>query len=192
MSTIEIIILALGLSSDAFAVSLAAAAAGYACSARPAFRLAFHFGLFQFLMPVVGWFAGRQIEQYVYAFDHWIAFALLGYVGCRMIISAQDNESEKMSTDPTCGMTLIILSIATSIDALAVGFSLAMLEIDIWQPSVAIGAITAAVCIGGIVLGRKLGTAFGQKVELCGGILLVLIGLKILVEHLSWQAGQFS
>ncbi|MBD3335879.1 MAG: manganese efflux pump [Candidatus Eisenbacteria bacterium] len=168
---------------DAFSVSLAAGASGRAEGGRATFRLSFHFGLFQFLMPVVGWLAGSRLAAHIAAVDHWIAFGLLAAIGARMIRSSLTPPARR-GTDPSRGMELVSLSIATSIDALAVGFSLAMLDINIWYPSVIIGLVTGALSFAGVRLGRRVGRLFGKKMELAGGVILILIGIRILVEHL--------
>lgn len=169
---------------DASAVCLAAAAAGYAKDARAVFRLSFHFGLFQFIMPVLGWLMGISFVSYFKAFDHWIAFFLLAFIGIKMIREGMDKASEIQKNDPSRGMTMIMLSIATSIDALAVGLSLAMLEVNIWYPSVMIGVITAGMSLLAIKIGARLGTMFGKRMEIFGGIILILIGSRILYSHL--------
>jgi len=190
MELYEILVIAVGLAMDAFAVSLSAGASGHASTFRSMFRLSFHFGLFQFLMPVLGWYAGSRVAHLITAVDHWIAFGLLVLVGLRMIRSAgRDPDSIPqpgiLGIDPSRGLNLIMLSVATSIDALAVGLSLAMLQLDIWYPSVVIGFITALLSLFGLRLGNRLGVRFGQRMEGIGGILLILIGIRILVEHLA-------
>jgi len=190
MALYEILVIAVGLAMDAFAVSLSAGASGYASTVRPMFRLSFHFGLFQFMMPVLGWYAGSHVAHLITAVDHWIAFGLLVLVGLRMIRSAgKDPDSISrpgiIGVDHSRGFNLIMLSVATSIDALAVGLSLAMLQLDIWYPSVVIGFITAMLSIIGLRLGNRLGVRFGQRMERIGGILLIIIGIRILVEHLA-------
>ncbi len=187
MAWFDILFIALGLSMDAFAVCIAAGASGLAQGPRATFRLSFHFGLFQFLMPVIGWYLGVNVAQYIASFDHWIAFLLLAFVGIRMMMSGfgqEEKEEEKFKKDPSRGLTLVMLSVATSIDALAIGLSLAMLEIDIWWPSVVIGLVTGALSVVGVKMGRKLGLKFGQKMEIIGGTILNLIGVKILLSHL--------
>ena len=179
---VEIAFIAVGLAMDAFAVSLAAGASGRARGRRAAFRLSFHFGLFQFLMPVLGWFAGYRIEPLVSAVDHWIALAMLSFVGARMIrggLSAR----EQLSGDPSRGWTLVALSVATSIDALAVGFSLAMLRVPVWYPALVIGFTAAGLSLAGIWLGRRAGAGLGRRAAVAGGILLILIGVKIVLDH---------
>lgn len=169
---------------DASAVSLAAAAAGFAKDARAKFRLSFHFGLFQFFMPVLGWLLGISFVSYFKAVDHWIAFSLLAFVGIRMIREGMDTSTETQKKDPSKGMTMVMLSVATSIDALAIGLSLAMLDVSIWYPSVMIGVITTGMSLVAIKIGTKLGVMFGKKMEVFGGIVLVGIGIRILYSHL--------
>jgi putative Mn2+ efflux pump MntP len=183
MSVLEILFIAIGLAMDASAVSLAAAASGYAKDKRAAFRLSFHFGLFQFLMPVLGWMLGRTIVEHIYFLDHWVAFGLLAIVGVRMIRSGI-KPSEQNANDPSRGVTLITLSIATSIDALAIGLSLAMLEVDIWYPSIIIGVVTAALSSAAIKIGNQIGVLFGQRMEIIGGAILIAVGFRILLPHL--------
>ncbi|MCU0292658.1 MAG: manganese efflux pump MntP family protein [Thermoanaerobaculaceae bacterium] len=185
MSPFEILLIAVGLATDAFAVSLGAGAGPHARGVRPVFRLAFHFGLFQFLMPVAGWFAGSRVVSLIAAFDHWIAFGLLAFVGGRMIHAGLDSRDGATPEDPSRGWTLLMLAVATSIDALAVGFSLAMLQVSIWLPAVVIGVVCAALSVAGVRLGRVLGSAFGTRMEVVGGLVLIAIGVRILVQHLA-------
>jgi putative Mn2+ efflux pump MntP len=185
MTPFEIIIIALGLAMDASAVSLAAAAAGFAKDGRAKFRLSFHFGLFQFMMPVLGWLMGMTFVSYFKSFDHWIAFCLLGFVGARMIREGMDTSQDTHKNDPSRGMTMVMLSVATSIDALAIGLSFAMLEVNILYPSIMIGVITAAMSLLAIKIGTRLGAAFGKRMEIFGGLVLILIGSRILFSHLT-------
>lgn len=186
MSFLEILAIAVGLAMDAFAVSLGAGAANRAIGTRAAFRLAFHFGLFQFLMPVAGYLLGAGIVGYLGGVDHWIAFALLAFVGVRMVKSGVDHHAETWKGDPSRGWTLVMLAVATSLDALAVGLSLAMLGTAIWYPAAVIGVITAGLSIAGVRLGARLGSVFGKRMEVAGGLLLILIGARIVLEHL-WR-----
>lgn len=185
MSLLEIILIAVSLAMDAFAVSVAAGTSGRMSGGRATFRISFHVGWFQFMMPVIGWFAGIHIAGLISSVDHWVAFILLLFVGGRMITGTLNpEEGNTLKTDPSRGSTLILLCIATSIDALAVGFSLAMISISIWYPSVIIGVITSAMSLAGIYLGRYLGGKIGPRMEIAGGIVLILIGLRILATHL--------
>ena len=184
MNIVEIVFIAIGLAMDASAVSLVAAASGYANNKRAAFRLSFHFGLFQFLLPVLGGVLGRSVVGHISTVDHWIAFGLLTTVGVRMIRSGMKPSEQNIRKDPSRGLTLVILSIATIIDALAVGLSLAMLEVNIWYPSVMIGVITSVLSLAAIALGNKLGIMFGQRMEIIGGVILIAIGFRIVLSHL--------
>lgn len=180
----EILMIAVGLSMDAMAVCLGAGTLTFLRSGRASFRLAFHFGLFQCLMPIAGWFLGIKVVQFISAVDHWIAFALLVFVGGKMIYTGIHERHASYKADPSKGWNLVILSIATSIDALAVGFSLGMLKVSIWYPSVLIGVITGLLSFAGVRLGNRLGVKFGKKIEIAGGFLLILIGLRIVITHL--------
>ncbi|MDP2360363.1 MAG: manganese efflux pump MntP family protein [bacterium] len=184
MDLIQTILLALALAMDAFAVSLACSAV-LPAGRRPAFRLAFHFGLFQALMPVLGWLAGLSLAGLLYAVDHWLAFGLLAWIGLRML-RAREKEVDEDRPDPTRGWTLLALSVAVSLDALAVGLSLAFLGVEIWQPVLVIGVVTGLLSWAGVRLGRRLGSAWGPRMERAGGIILILIGLRILATHLRW------
>lgn len=178
--------LGVGLSMDAFAVATAASVSLQPVSRRQVFRLAFHFGLFQAMMPVLGWLSGRAAHEIVADWDHWVAFGLLAFIGGKAIMDAligADEASER--SDPTRGLSLVIFSVATSIDAFAVGLSLAMAGTSIWQPALVIGVVTATLTTVGMLIGSKLGGWFGRGAEITGGVVLILIGVRILVEHLG-------
>ncbi len=177
--------LALALAMDAFAVALGTGTVLARLTGRHIFRLAFHFGLFQALMPVIGWLAGQTIVQWVSAWDHWIAFGLLALIGGRMIREALSEEDTETGRDPTRGLSLVLLSIATSIDALAVGFSLSVIGVSIWLPALVIGLVAGALTVAGMLIGDRIGNRWGPRVEVLGGLILIGIGLRILVEHLS-------
>jgi manganese efflux pump family protein len=183
MTLLEIVVIACGLAMDAAAVSLAAAAAGFVQDFRSAGRLAFHFGLFQFLMPVIGWAAGVKFSGYFSTIDHWIAFGLLAFVGGRMLLNGFGSEDERIANDPSRGLTLLLLSIATSIDALAI--SLSMLRVSIWYPSAMIGIITALLASVAMLIGKKASMSTGKRMEMVGGAVLIGIGVKILLEHVT-------
>ena len=187
MLLIEIIIIAVSLAMDAFAVCISAASTGMICDKRAVFRLSFHFGLFQFMMPVIGWFIGLNIFTFIAFIDHWLAFTLLAYVGIKMIQESRSEDENIQRSNPSKGMNLVMLSIATSIDALAVGLSIGILDIEIWYPSFLIGVITAGLSLMGIQLGQKLGKRFGKRMEMIGGIMLIIIGSRILITHLFFQ-----
>lgn len=185
MGIAHYVIIACGLAMDATAVCLGAGATGRARDGRAAFRLVFHFGLFQMLMPAVGWLLGRGLVGIVHRVDHWLAFALLAVVGSRMVLAGlRPGDDDAPRGDPTRGWPLVALSVATSIDALAVGLGLAVLDVAIWLPCLLIGVITAAMSWGGLALGGVLHARWGSRMEMAGGVLLILIGLQILVSHL--------
>ncbi|MDG5468264.1 manganese efflux pump MntP family protein [Deltaproteobacteria bacterium IMCC39524] len=185
MDAITLTGLALALAMDAFAVALGTGAVLSRLTGRHLFRLGFHFGLFQALMPVIGWLAGLTIIQWVEAWDHWIAFSLLAIIGGRMIYEAFSDEEKTDDRDPTKGLSLVLLSIATSIDALAVGFSLSVIGVSIWMPALVIGLVAGILTIIGMLLGGRIGDRWGSRVEIFGGLVLIAIGFKILIEHLS-------
>ena len=183
MSLLTIVGIAVGLAMDAFVVSLAAGLTIGRLTHRHVFRVAFHFGLFQFMMPVAGWFIGRTVANHVTAWDHWIAFGLLALIGGKMIWDAGRPEHQRRGGDPTRGWSLVVLSIATSIDALAVGLSMAMLGVSIWLPSIVIGLVAAGMSLAGIFFGSRLGSATRHWAERIGGVILIGIGVHIVVAH---------
>jgi len=180
----EVILLALSLAADAFAVSVAVGSTGMTSDPRSMVRLSFHFGIFQFLMPILGWLAGLSIARYVESIDHWIVFGLLLWVAIHMIRSTRTEEERAFQQDPTRGMMLVILSVATSLDALAIGLSLALLHVSIWYPSAVIGIVTGIISLTGILLGRRFSRTFGKRAAWGGAILLIVIGIRILLSHL--------
>ncbi|SIN74992.1 manganese efflux pump MntP [Halodesulfovibrio marinisediminis] len=184
MGIIELVSISIALAMDAFAVAIATGVALKRVSSRQTFRLAWHFGLFQALMPIIGWYLGSTVRSSIEAYDHWIAFGLLGYIGFKMIRESFDKDEESQG-DPTRGMTLVVLSVATSIDALAVGFSLSMLGLSIWWPALVIGVVALLFTAVGLHLGKSVSEAkgIGSYAELVGGIVLIGIGIKILWEH---------
>jgi manganese efflux pump family protein len=184
MNIIEVVWIAIGLAMDAFAVAIACSIALQSVSPRQVFRIAFHFGLFQGIMPILGWSAGLSARGFIASWDHWVAFGLLAFIGGRAILESLKKDSSNLKeSDPTKGIMLVGFSLATSIDALAVGVSLAAVNVAIWQPAVIIGIVTLALSTLGMLFGNKLGTRLGHRVEMLGGIILVGIGLKILLSH---------
>lgn len=185
MTLITIFGIALALAMDAFAVSLAAGVTLERITGRHLFRFGFHFGLFQGMMPVIGWLAGISVQRWIADYDHWIAFGLLLFVGARMIYESlfKNGDEGKMNTEDL--PTLVMLSIATSIDALAVGLSLSLLKVDIIAAASLIGVVTFSLSFAGVLLGRRTGRALGKRVEVLGGVILMGIGLKILLSHLA-------
>jgi len=189
MDPLTLLGIAVALAMDAFAVALGTGLTLERLTGRHLFRLGFHFGLFQALMPVVGWLAGLTVQRWIADYDHWIAFGLLSFVGGKMIYEAlHDGDEEAAASDPTRGLSLVLLSVATSIDALAVGLTLAMLGVEIWLPSLVIGLVAGALTVAGMLLGRRIGAAWGPRVEVFGGLVLIAIGVKILLEHTLFAA----
>jgi len=190
MSLFSILALACALSMDAFAVAIAAGIALKRASFRQTFRLAWHFGLFQALMPVTGWLCGSAVSGLVVAYDHWIAFALLAVIGGNMIREALTDEEKRREKDATRGWSLLMLSVATSIDALAVGFSMSLLKTPIVLPAVIIGLVTAGFTATGLHLGRLLasGKRLSRYAEALGGLVLWAIAINILHEHGAFSA----
>ena len=185
MKLLEIGLISLGLAMDCFAVSLGIGSGGSSRKWRTILRLAFHFGLFQGGMAALGWFAGSRIVNLISGFDHWLAFLLLAWVGGKMIKeSFSPDEEDCVQENRTRGRSLVMLSIATSIDALAVGLSLGLIDGSILSASLTIGLVSFALSILGYLLGNRLGCRFGRRMELLGGLLLVAIGIKVVVEHL--------
>lgn len=184
MGLLETLLIAFGLATDAFAVSIVAGLVISPLTPRHVFRASFHFGLFQFLMPVIGWAAGVTVASYISAWDHWVAFALLAFIGGKMLWEARCHEEHKACKDPTRGWSLVTLSVATSIDALAVGLSIAFLDVSIWQPAAIIGVVCAALSALGITFGSRIGRRWGRWAEVAGGLVLLGIGARILVSHL--------
>jgi len=177
--------LAVALAMDAFAVAMSAGVVLPQLTARHLFRLSFHFGLFQGLMPIIGWLIGVRMQQIIAAYDHWLAFGLLMVIGGHMVyeaVSADDDDRPRR--DPTRGWLLITLSLATSIDALVVGLTLGVLQVDVWYPALVIGIVAALFTLSGMFLGRRIGAMWGQRMEVFGGLILCVLAVKILAEHL--------
>jgi putative Mn2+ efflux pump MntP len=184
-----ILAIALGLSMDAFAVAVGVSLAMKGCTAAQTVRMAGSFGLFQFVMPILGWAAGRTVVDLIRDFDHWVAAGLLVFVAGKMLREAcekrKDGTTEASCPDRTRGGRLLLLSLATSIDALAVGLSLAALNVAVVYPAAVIGAVTFVVSALGTKLGPILGRWAGRGAEIAGGLVLLAIAAKILVEHLA-------
>ncbi len=185
MHFIELFLLALALAMDAFAVSISTGLK-MRCTRADVFRMSFMFGLFQFLMPVIGWFLGLSVRSYIEAYDHWVAFILLAFIGGRMVLESLRGKEDGQCSNPTRGLTLLLLAIATSLDAMAVGISMAMLKVDIWWAATVIGLVCFVVSAFGMRIGlfiKGAGEKLGQKANIIGGLVLIAIGLKILYEH---------
>ena len=184
MSFPYLLLIALGLSMDAFAVSTACGVQIAVVRYGLVLRVALAFGFFQFAMPVIGWLAGSTFSGWLEAVDHWIAFGLLAIIGAKMLWeSFRDDQAP--AKDPTRGWNLLVLAVATSIDALAVGLGLAFLNVSIWFPAVVIGIVAAILSAVGAIFGCRLGHRFGVWAERAGGLVLIGIGVRILIQHLS-------
>ena len=184
MSLIELFLLAAGLSMDAFAVSVCKGLSMQKMRAKHALVIGLYFGGFQALMPWIGYMLGIRFQGAIKAYDHWIAFILLGIIGFNMVKESMDNETE--SCDASIDVkTMLILAIATSIDALAVGVTFAFLQVDIWKAVSFIGVVTFAFSVVGMKLGNVFGMKYKSKAEFAGGLILILLGVKILLEHLG-------
>ncbi|MET0838321.1 MAG: manganese efflux pump MntP family protein [Marmoricola sp.] len=187
MSTWTLLLIALGVSADAFAVALGKGLQMRRLVARDALVLALTFGLFQALMPVLGWWLGRGLRDYIVDVDHWIAFGLLTLIGAKMIWEAlHPDEDEDDDGDRIPLRELVVLGVATSIDALAVGISFAFLEVAILGAATAIGTVTFVVSLAGVYLGHRAGVRFRAPAEIVGGAILILIGVRIVLDHLGF------
>ena len=184
MEFLTIILISIGLAMDALAVSLGIGTAGQIPTLRGKLRLAAHFGIFQSGMTALGWLAGATIIQYVSSIDHWLALGLLGYVGINLIRSGFSKDGKAFEQDPSTGKTLVILSFATSIDAFAVGLSIAFLKVPILLSVIMIGVITLLLSALGLFAGIRLGKLFGKRMEILGGLILIGIGIRVVLTHL--------
>lgn len=185
VNLLSIIGIAVALAMDAFAVAIAVGCRIPSLTYRHYFRLSFHFGLFQALMPLLGWYLGTKVEHLIVNVDHWIAFSLLTIIGAKMIYESRSHKEELNAVlkDPTRKWSLMLLSIATSIDAFAVGLSMAFLKVEITAPIIIIGIVALAFTILGMICGKRLGGYLGSKAELVGGLILIAIGIKIVIVH---------
>jgi putative Mn2+ efflux pump MntP len=184
MEFVTITMISIGLAMDALAVSLGIGTSGQIPTLRGKIRLAAHFGIFQSGMTALGWLAGGSIVQYVNSFDHWIAFALLGYVGFNLIRAGFDKDGKAFEQDPSTGKVLVMLSFATSIDAFAVGLSIVFLKVPIPLSVFMIGLVTLLLSAIGLFAGIRLGETFGKRMEILGGLILIGIGIRVVITHL--------
>ncbi len=184
MKFLEIFLIGIGLAMDAFAVSICKGLSMKKINYKKTIIIALYFGIFQAIMPVIGYFLGTTFESLVTQIDHWIAFILLGIIGINMIKEAFSKESENCN-DKVDFKTMILLAIATSIDALAVGITFAFLKTEILSAVTMIGIITFILSLIGVKIGNKFGDKHEKNAEILGGIILILMGIKILIEHLG-------
>jgi putative Mn2+ efflux pump MntP len=183
MDFITLVILAIGLCFDTFAVSVSCGLTLNRIAFFKATRFALIMAFFQGINPLIGWFAGNGLEKYMRDFNHWIAFALLSIIGIRMILDSL-KKVEKRNFNPTRFSTMVMLALATSIDALIVGVSLAFTIVNIYWACFIIGTVTFIASMVGILFGKKTGERFSKKLEVAGGLVIILIGIKILLDHL--------
>ena len=182
MGIVELLFLAVGLAMDAFAVSVCKGLSAKEYRLRHSLTAGAYFGGFQALMPLLGWLLGSQFESVIKSIDHWIAFGLLGLIGANMVREAFGKAEEvNASFSPKA---MLPLAVATSIDALAVGVTFAFLDVNIWLAVALIGGVTFAISAAGVKVGNVFGARFQSRAELAGGIILILLGVKILIEHL--------
>lgn len=185
MDFITLLGIGIALSMDAFSVSICKGLATKKFSLRTAVICGFWFGGFQALMPVIGYFLGAQFEHLIVAIDHWIAFGLLLLIGANMIREALSDDGSDEPDSTTCLKTMFLLAVATSIDALAVGVSFAFLQVNIWISILIIGVTTFIFSFGGVAIGNFFGSRYSKPAEITGGVILILLGTKILLEHLN-------
>ena len=185
MEFLTIIFIAVGLAMDAFAVSVVSGSLFKKLNVRHALQIAVFFGGFQALMPIIGSLAGLTVRDHIADYDHWIAFGLLAVVGGKMIYESFKMKPERQNFDPSSIAVLFMLSIATSIDALAVGFTISFIKISIIISAAVIGLVTFILSYCGVFIGKKFGHFFENKIEIAGGIILICIGLKILIQDLA-------
>ena len=186
MSITELLLLSLGLAMDAFSVSVCKGLSMKKIDRRGSLVTALFFGVFQAIMPIIGYFLGSRFETYISRYSHWVAFILLGFIGGKMIWEVLRGVDEQEVTPYRLDLKeLTLLAIATSIDALAVGIVFAAQKAQLMLSVTVIGVITFVVCLGGVLIGNRFGSRYEKKAELCGGIVLVLIGVKLLLEGLK-------
>lgn len=185
MDTVTILFIAFGLAADAFAASITSGIKIKYLRVNNALIIATFFGFFQAVMPLLGWFIGRSLKGLISEVDHWVAFGLLTFIGCRMVYESIQVETTRKELDALNIYVLLVLSVATSIDALVVGISFAFLKNSIADLVVVIGIVTFLMSFIGVFVGNKFGILFGNKIEIIGGFILISIGIKILIEHLS-------
>ena len=187
MGIVELLLTAIALSMDAFAVSVCKGLGMRRMRYDQALVISLYFGVFQALMPLIGWLLGTSFSRYIQAFDHWIAFVLLTFLGGKMLwdVFHEKEDGEQESAERRLDhRELFMLAIATSIDALAVGIAFACLEVNIWRSISIIGVTTLVISFAGVWIGNRFGNRFQKKAEIAGGLVLILIGVKILAEHL--------
>ncbi len=184
MGIIELVILSVGLAMDAFAVAVCKGLSMQKMNWEKGLIIGAYFGIFQALMPLIGYMLGVNFQENIQSVDHWIAFILLGIIGINMLKEAVTQEKEN-SNDSVKFKDMLILAVATSIDALAVGITFAFLKVEVWLAITLIGIITFAISVAGVKIGNVFGCKYEKKAEFAGGLILILLGVKILLEHLN-------
>ena len=190
MGILDLFVIGVGLSMDAFAVAICKGLGMHRINLRHAFVIALFFGGFQALMPLIGFFLGSYLAELVNPIDHWIAFGLLAFIGAKMLwdafkSDADDGQSDSAQEEALDLKELLMLAVATSIDALAVGITFAFLEVNIWIAITVIGLTTFALSFAGVVVGNRFGARYERPSTIVGGVVLIAIGVKILLEHLG-------
>ncbi len=186
MSLLVLIGIAVGLAMDALAVAIGVSISLRGATPRQVMRLSFHFGLFQGIMPIAGWISGHYAAPLVTYTSHYIAFGLLAFIGARAVVHAlrKTGGAPEIIRDPTRGLSLLFLSLATSMDAFVVGVAFAIMHVRVWYPAIIIGVVTCALSVAGMIFGNRIGRRFGTGMEVIGGLILILIGVKALVDGL--------
>lgn len=187
MTFVTLLLTALGLSMDAFAVAITSGILISNLQFKNAIKIGLFFGFFQGFMPLLGWLAGINFSAYIVRFDHWIAFVVLSFIGLKMIYESMKEEADESNFNPLDNKVLFLLALATSIDALAVGVSFAFLQVSIIYSIVVIAIITFFVSALGVLIGKKSGELLKKRAEIAGGLILTFIGTKILLEHLNFN-----
>jgi putative Mn2+ efflux pump MntP len=185
MNIITILLIAVGLSFDTFAVSVSSGLTIRHIRFLQAVKIAFTLAVFQSLMPLIGWFLGNQVSGYIANYDHWVAFGLLSVLGLKMAYESLKKDKENSNFNPLNLLVLLGMAVATSIDALVIGVSFALVEINIYWSILVIGVVTFLVSMVGMLFGKKVGGKLGKQMEIIGGLILIGIGIKILMEHLQ-------
>jgi putative Mn2+ efflux pump MntP len=185
MNIITILLIAVGLSFDTFAVSVSSGLTIRHIRFLQAVKIAFTLAVFQSLMPLIGWFLGNQVSGYIANYDHWVAFGLLSVLGLKMAYESLKKDKENSNFNPLNLLVLLGMAVATSIDALVIGVSFALVEINIYWSILVIGVVTFLVSMVGMLFGKKVGGKLGKQMEIIGGLILIGIGIKILLEHLQ-------
>lgn len=184
MNIIQILFISIGLAMDAFAISICKGLCIKSLNKKKIIKVSLYFGIFQAIMPIIGYFIGDLFDEILMSIDHWIVFVLLVIIGANTILETLSNKNETLDDDITFS-SMLLPSLATSIDALAVGFTFAFLKVNIWLSSIVIGIVAFVFTSIGVIIGNKVGNKYENKSKILGGLILIIIAIKILIEHLS-------